>query len=323
MENFAELTEKIFRQTYGFPSENLTGEELDKVRAAVIELRNSYASNVCKPLYQREEIRKAYMFSYYPYYVQPVYEIISNVLRTEWGECMLEYWGERAIGFDSEDLGAVCPIELTYIAGGPCPELYGTVKALKDIGLDNDIYAQIYDIEEGWRDLQNITLDLCKDCYGKNISLTFSSEYNALDSSKQELEHGYGILFIQNYLSHVVDTEKFMRSFESLLNSNRFGEVIILDLNYNATRNIFERICDKDFLSKHRLYTILKHTPDDGDPIQAIHEQPSRGIQKIFNSELDIITYPKKYTKYYYLAFGKLYKPTFGFRVDSRREELK
>lgn len=323
MENFRELTEKIFRQTYGFPSENLTGEDLDKVRAAVIELRNSYASNVCTPLYEREEIRKAYMFAYYPYYIQPVYKIFSNVLRTEFGEGMLENWGERNIGFDGEDLGATVPIELTYLAGGPCPELYGTVKALKNFGFDNDIEVEIYDIEEGWRDLQNITLELCKDCYGKNISLTFSSDYDARDSSKQELKNGYGVLVIQNYLSHVVNTEKFMRTFESLLNSNRFGEIIILDLNYNATRNIFESICDKDFMSKHSLYTISKHTPDDGDPIQAIHESPSRGIQKIFSYKIDGIHYPKKYTRYYYLAFGKLYiRKPFEIKISTVDERL-
>ncbi len=308
MENFQELTERIFRQTYGFPSENLQGEELDKVRDAVIELRDSYAANVCTPLYHREEIRKAYMFAYYPYYIQPVYDLVSNVLRTDWGQSSLEYWGERAIGFDGEDLGAVVPIDLTYIAGGPCPELFGTVKALKDIGLDNDIDAEIYDIEEGWRDLQNITLDLCKDYYGKNISLNFYSDYDARKSENQELRNGQGILFMQNYLSHVRDEEKFMQSFENLLNSNRFGKIIILDLNYNATGNIFERICDKDFMSKHSLIEILKHTPDDGDPITATHENPSFGIRKIFDRNIDGIHYPKKYTRYYYLALGKLYK---------------
>lgn len=308
MENFQELTERIFRQTYGFPSGNLKGDELDKVRDAVIELRSSYAANVCTPLYHREDIRKAYMFAYYPYYIQPVYNVISEFLKTDWGQRSLEYWGERSIGYDNEDLGAVAPIELTYLAGGPCPELFGTVKALKDIGLDNDIYAEIYDIEEGWRNLQNITLDLCKDYYGKNISLEFFSGYDARKSENQELKQGQGILVIQNYLSHVRDEEKFMQSFESLLNSNRFGEIIILDLNYSATDYIFDSICNEDFLKKHSLRKILSHTPADGDPITATHEYPSSGIRKIFTAEIDGISYPKKFTKYYYLALGKSYK---------------
>lgn len=306
---FEKLTERIFQQTYGFPSVNLSGEELNNVRNAIIELRNSYASNVCTPLYHREEIRKAYMIAYYPYYIKPIYDLVTDVLHTDLGQqSSLEYWGERAIGFDGEDFGAVNPIELTYIAGGPCPELYGTVKALKDIGLDNDISAQIYDIEESWRDFQNITLELCKDYYGKNISLEFSSNYNALDLSNQDLKNEHGILFIQNYLSHVRNEEKFMQSFEAMLNSNRFDKIIILDLNYNATENIFEEICDKDFMSRHSLSTILKHTPSDGDPITATHENPSYGIQKIFNRNIDGIHYPKKYTRYYYVALQKWYR---------------
>ncbi|MBQ7629365.1 MAG: hypothetical protein IJS81_03985 [Selenomonadaceae bacterium] len=300
MENFQRLTERIFKQTYGFPSENLSGEKLDKVRDAVIKLRSSYASNVCTPLYHNEEIRKAYMFAYYPYYIQSVYDVISELLKTDWGQGELIHWGERRIGYAN-------PIELTYLAGGPCPELFGTVKALKDIGLDNDIYAEIYDIEEGWRNLQNITLDLCKDCYGKNISLNFYSDYDARKSENQELKQGQGILVIQNYLSHVRDAEKFMQSFESLLNSNRFGTIIILDLNYGATNYIFERICDKDFRKQHILFQILKHIPSDGEPITVTHARPSFGIQKIFDSNINGLK-PRFNTKYYYLALAQLYR---------------
>ena len=289
MEDFQELTEKIFRQTYGFPSENLSGEELDKVRDAVIELRKSYASNVCTPLYHREEIRKAYMFAYYPYYIQPVYEVVTRILRFKKMSPALEH----------------NPINITYLAGGPCPELYGTIKALKEIGLDNDIDAQIYDIEEGWRNLQNITLDLCKDCYGKNISLKFFSGYDALNVENQNLNLGTeNILFMQNYLSHVRDVDEFLESFKNILAQN-ISTIIILDLNYDATAFILDKICSSYFKRKNNLSTVEKHIPYEYSPLVEEHPNPSAGIKKIFTYEIDGITYPKKYTKYYYAVLRK------------------
>ena len=291
MENFQELTEKIFRQTYGFPSENLEGEELDKIRDAVIELRKSYASNVCTPLYHREEIRKAYMFAYYPYYIQPVYEVLTQIFRFKKMSETLAHWREK-----------INPIRLSYIAGGPCPEFYGTVMALKDRGFDNDIHAEIYDIEEGWRDFQNITLDLCKNYYGKNISINFSSGYDVMNSSDYELCDGTDILFMQNYLSHVSFADDFLESFKNIIDSDKFSTIIILDLNYGSTSFILDKICSGYFKSKHNLSTVVKNIDF---VLTETHPNPSRGIQKIFSYEIDGIHYPKKYTKYYYAVLRK------------------
>lgn len=289
---FEQFTERIFKETYGISSRALyfeTNYELrDKIREAVIALRISYDESLCTTPYNEDEIRKAYMIAYYPYYFYPAYQAMQKIL-------------------EHVNLGE--NPHILYLAGGPCPELYGTARALSEKNFNGQLTGIIFDAEAGWKDQQTLTFKLCKEM-GVNTNFYFSTSYNIFDINsvnfmpehdcthcQDQLECGrafgnilynytpteYGgvdIIFIQNYLSHVQDIEEFKGYVGMLFASLLSGQILcFLDLDYDSTSQIFDLICDEDFLAENELSVIEKTIPSESFPCEVDHGLSTFGIR--------------------------------------------
>lgn len=281
---FGNFVERIFQETYGFPSRALffaeKYEERNKIREAVVALRLSYEEDFCTTPYGEKEIRDAYMISYYPYYYLPAYNIMAqHVIPTL-----------KASGFKPNN----SPLNVMYLAGGPCPELFGTALAVSESNFCKEIRGHIFDVEQGWEEGEQITFKLCKDFAGVDTNVSLHTAYNVFDldcseitpspdsydcwscSDKYDCEKYFGallfdeinVLFMQNYLSHVTDVEEFLKYLKGLASSAHHRMVFVFsDLKYVATSQIFDIICDENFLKETGLKLIAKRLPSEAIPL--------------------------------------------------------
>ena len=130
------LVKKIFREVYGVEDDTLyqDGELRERIRNAVKILRGSYKptdkNSDCDSFYSYKDIRDAYMIAYCPYYIEPARYVMENLIDS-YGDC-------------SYGLG------LNFFACGPCPELYGTLLALRDKNFRGKVFINTYDAEKDW-----------------------------------------------------------------------------------------------------------------------------------------------------------------------------
>ena len=148
------IFDRVFEKTYSpavMPYECLSDAETIRVREAVQSLRQSYqpqyANEACVSRYHTEENRKAYMLAYYPYYVEPACRVVRDYVIPALQERQAFY-----------------PVlNLAFFAGGPCPEMYGTLKALRGAQLHDRTAITILDWECGWESEQQISWQLCQE----------------------------------------------------------------------------------------------------------------------------------------------------------------
>src|SRR5215207_2728027 len=90
-----------------FDSEELVREGLRYSQEHVKKLRTAYRSSPCKVNYDSAQLRAAYLFAYYPHYVEVLYHVLRE-LPTEW----LEYLYKPTL-------------KACFLGSGPAPEILG------------------------------------------------------------------------------------------------------------------------------------------------------------------------------------------------------
>lgn len=290
-----QLVKRIFRKTYGVEDNELYRDVglRERIRNAVKSLRASYAKSFCDTDYSDKEIRKAYMISYYPYYIEPARYVMSNFV--------------VPARYDLQ-------LQLNFFACGPCPELYGALLALHDKACANRLSVKTYDAKFEWIYHQRMmTADLCKEIlpienwtFRENFFVGDSTDFYRtiipFDPRK--------IFFLQNYLSHMPDTpeavEKFLKWFLVLSRVHMLDIPIFvfIDLNYNSTATVFRRLTDESFLEANHLYKIAAHIPDDGEPLTIRHGDTTQSLRDniftdTFESGGGLVQ--KKRTNFYYV----------------------
>ena len=167
-----EFVKRLFHETYGVEVDELysNAELRQRIRNAVSKLRESYDKTLCDTDYSDDEIRKAYMIAYYPYYIEPARYIMKNFVMsalydTVWDE--YEDEDDTFFGYDTRDNWRdVCGYYLTnlgFFACGPCPELLGVVAALKENNFCDKVSVTTFDLEQGWFSYQRITRKFCEE----------------------------------------------------------------------------------------------------------------------------------------------------------------
>ena len=301
---FEEFTEKIFQETYGKPSKAFYYKEnyaiRDKIRESVMLLRKSYENSVCITPYNEEEIRKAYMIAYYPYYIAPIKKIVQEQI-----------------------VPKICNKEKIFIdcfAGGPCPEVYGTVKAISDFGKSQDIDIASYDLEKGWSNYKNITMNLCKELVNKlkwlfAYNFDISAHVHALKHWRvgtkklsERWSNETDIFLLQNYLSHVSDEMQFMTWFTNLSQLMKIGSFFVcIDFKgYPLVEKILNMLGNEKFVANFNLSVNNKCIPSRDAICEIRHDNPSYGIRKnIFDEKTDGL-HKKNITKFYYVVLQKI-----------------
>lgn len=320
--NIKELVEYVFKETYGQSAEKfLSNEEKCKIiQKAVQNLRWSYkpsGNDECDTGYDEEEIRKAYMIAYYPYYIETTRNFIQK-----------------------EFLPLISNSQTIYVdcfAGGPCPEIYGTIKSLAESGKCNGADVATYDLENKWLPYQKITCKLCKDSFNtdnfKLKSWLFVNNFNIAETGdslknysrytkknkKANLTARWNnqtdIFIMQNYLSHIKDTPQtvsnFLDWFKNMAAMMKRGALFIInDLNYGSTKSVFENFdADNKFLKENNLKQIAGWLPSNGDTKCITHGNTLDILkEKIFIGQYGDGSglIPKKYTRYYYTILQKI-----------------
>ena len=315
---FEKFTEEIFKLTYEKPSRALYYEDCyglrDSIQNAVIKLRKSYLPDnhaACEPFYHDEDCRKAYMFAYYPYFINPMQAILKS--------------------FVLPNLNLDKKIYLDCFACGPCPELLATARAVKDYLPDEEkikINVWAYDNEKEWFPFLKITNYLCNKIFESKLNFIGDldiKENGAVFSNirtkpslpefgqkwKDRLTNKTQIVTFQNYLSHIGDDESSIKNFTDMLGNlaaltKKRTFFVLVDLNYYSTAKVFDKICGNYFLQENSLKLVAKHIPADGGPLRATHDRPSFGIRtNIFNTDIEFLNQPKKYTDFYFVVLRK------------------
>ncbi len=275
------LVKRIFCETYGVEDDELynNAELRETIRGAVKSLRTSYQNNVYVTDYGAEENRKAYMIAYYPYYIEPARYVVENFVAPQ--------ISPREI------------IKANFFASGPCPELLGTVAALKKMERCIQVDVQTYDPQPGWFPYQQMTFKLAE----KLLKVSAPAVILAHVEGRIETD----IFFMQNYLSHMPcqNADKFIEDFSAVAartNSETF--FVFVDLNYGSTAMVFRRLVDENFLRANRLAIIDAHIPKFGDPLTIHHEETTAAINdNIFTGEYGL---QKRFlTKFYFVVLRK------------------
>lgn len=305
------LYQRVFEKTYGSSNamhDCLSDVDAVRVREAVQSLRNSYllqdGEQACASRYHTVENRKAYMLAYYPYYVEPACRIVRHYVIPALQERQAFY-----------------PVlNMAFFAGGPCPEMYGTLKALQGARLHDRATITILDWESGWQPQQQISWQLCKEDglvhRGDEGRLIYRCD-NLVPCARcahggichKRIHAQADIYFLQNYLSHVECSEKetFLTKMHATLEQAKHGAIFtILDLQYASSRTIMRelavRVQDKWNLPVSIIGTNLYN---GGAPAwsRCPYEMPEEVQAKIFRGDDGFM--PKKWTRYYYLVMQK------------------
>lgn len=277
----APLVKRIFRETYGFDDDEFyrNAEVHERIRNAVGNLRESYCKPFCDTDYGDDENRKAYMIAYYPYYIEPARYVVKNFVAPK-----------------------ILPREIIkadFFASGPCPELLGTVAALKKTERCIQVNVQTYDPQPGWFPYQQTTFKLAE-------------KFLKISAPAVILAHAEGriatdIFFLQNYLSHMPcqNTDKFLKDFSAVAartNSKTF--FVFVDLNYGSTATVFRKLVDENFLRANGLEKIAAHISDYGEPFMIRYGDTTQALRdNIFTDEDGLIQ--KKNTRFYFVALKK------------------
>lgn len=275
----------IFERVYNVPIENIDEAELNIIKEDIRSLRQSYRDDFCVTHYEKDRQRKAYMISYYPNYIFPVYDIIRKFILPNTNKEILN---------------------LSYFGAGPCPELVGTLMALKDLCNNYEIY--LFDYEEKWKEEFKITKEIIENYFkgiksrfnsinGCDISLNCNTCFEREEYCRNEIFKRIDICFMQNVLNHLKDDTDFISSLKDKFKAFKKGAfLVIIDLNYDTSINLMKKIAI-DFTDYGQVVAtnINKGYENSRNPI----ELPKIFKEKIFSGNNLM---PKLNTRYYYLV---------------------
>ncbi|NLZ35185.1 hypothetical protein N3C_2398 [Clostridium sp. N3C] len=290
------LYDFIFENTYNKTLEDLQDEEAAKIREDVVVLRKSYQDKVCVTNYNMDRLRRAYMICYFPYYLDPAYDLLKN----------------SVIPLIKENIMSNNKVCLSYFAGGPCPELVGTLKAFRDSGINKKFEVRILDYEQGWKEQRKITQKVIKK-YLPEVKLslqTFSGCDLMLDCGfcnncweycKNELYRKTDIYFMQNCLNHIYQKAEVVENIKNKISYAKSGAIfVIIDLKYDRVEEIMGKfIKDIEGAAKVVATNVGKEVAS-----KYFNEViPDLLKKKIFNGQDGLKA--KKLTKYYYAVLIK------------------
>ena len=119
-------------------------KELSKYKQSIINLRKSYKSDKCVPMYGTDKYRDSYMLAYFPYYSILTSEVIKKIKK---------YMIIKQ------------KMNVSIFGCGPAPEI---------VGVSNQINAQritynLFDYENGWKNQREFAKKYIKENYNNHF----------------------------------------------------------------------------------------------------------------------------------------------------------
>ena len=218
------------------------------------------------------------MIAYYPYYIIPAYQIMTKYV----------------VPLLKKQKGYLPTLKLTYLAGGPVPELFGTALALSENNICDNVKVEVYDTEPGWFQQQKITRALCK-------SLINISDFKLISKFDfVKIAAGTDIFVMQNLLSHIESKDDIKDICRQVISStDRDTIFVFIDFNYSHIKLALSEICRRDFLNKINGSPSLIHDHTSETAIARHSDPPQELLNKVFTGQGCI---PRRNNKYYYVV---------------------
>jgi len=235
----------------------------------VVDIWQAYRNYPVQVNYTDRYIRAAYMLSYFPYYINPIYYVLNK-------QVILNIKGELNVGF---------------LGGGALPELVGLSKyiALHRNSVKN-INTTVFDVTTHWdTERRLVTEPLVKNYYKGNYTIdaiptNLWDEDFIVHNSIKKLD----IIILQNTINETTDegTKIFKNNLVKIWDKLSEGTIfIIIDLNYRAIYD-FIKTLTQSLSHMIELVGLSKDSIDSSLPkcyfIQEKLFDPSRGEDGLF-----------------------------------------
>lgn len=259
-------------------------KDLCKYKESVQLLRNSYKSDICKPLYSSDMNRDSYMLAYFPYYAILTSEVIKRIKKY---------------------INIKCKLDVSIFGCGPGPEVIGISNEIDT----NRINYNLFDYEMGWKDQREFAKEYIKNNYENKFTFCEISGCDLL-SRCEDCEIVYSrcvnkirttdLFVIQNCLNHITNEEDFIKKISFIVENAKSGAVFLfIDLKYNISRTLLNEIFNQN---KH---ICIKIDEQYNQSFYISEEEIDKGVREnLFTGEGYLKL--KKRVQYMYLAIKKI-----------------
>lgn len=204
---------------------------LCRYKESVQLLRNSYKSDVCKPLYNSDINRDGYMLAYFPYYAILTSEVVKRI--------------KKYIDIKRK-------LDVSIFGCGPGPEVIGISNEIDT----NRINYNLFDYEMGWKDQREFAKEYVKNNYENKFTFCEISGCDLL-SRCEDCDIVYSrcvnkiratdLFVMQNCLNHITNEEDFIKKISFIVENAKSGAVFLfIDLKYNISRTLLNKIFNQN-----------------------------------------------------------------------------
>ncbi len=282
----ARLIKQVWQYVFQWVSDG--GHAAEELQQEVRALRRAYRpawGDAVENCYGTDALRSAYMAAYYVHYILPVKRVLSDF-------------------FTARPAFLRRPLRVRYLAGGPCPELVGTLMTLWESHGFLPQEVVVLDAEAGWRPYLEATTGLCRQLYREAPPVRLHTgcdlqkscgQCGACGDCRRDTFETADLLVMQNYLSHVAewDVDDFLAAMEARIRClPRGAAVLVMDLNYDQTRQVLQAM---DSFAGLRTW---KTNGYDAVPDTCRIGTPTDWCESIFTGAEGLI--PRQRTRYYY-----------------------
>ncbi len=286
------------RQLNDTDTDEMLQESLYQVQPYVTNLRHAYKNSPSNVDFSCQHIRAAYLLAYYPYYIEPLYEILCqlspDVVRNTFG-C------EKIRGL--------------FLGAGPAPEVLGLISFLNDhVPEVNIVTAYLLDKHiHGWRTGQEITRYHLAPLYWPKGQITIRPmEFDFLnpktleDRFVQRAMQICNLVVIQNCLNDQMGNRQAVSEMlRNIFAQTVIGTIFMIsDLNYPAVRELISEM--SDFVEESGLGEVLLPVQNQATRLCSRVEVPPIILNHLLIGDEAKNLIPRKYTYFYSAVYRRI-----------------
>lgn len=273
-------------------------ESLQKSQPYVTALRLAYANSPSNVDFSCHHIRAAYMLTYYPNYIEPLYEILRLLPM----ETM-----QSVFGFDK--------LRGVFLGAGPAPEVLGWIAFLNDY-IPQAKVAMAYLLDKyihEWRTGQEITRYHLAPYYwpvGELIIRPLEFDFLKLDTLQEAFVQRAiqisELLVMQNCLNDQLGNKgAILEMLKNIFAQTKPGALFILcDLNYQGAHEIMREL--ENHIIQMGMGQVLLPVKRNSKRYCACFDLPDILRQNLLTGDERKFLIPRKYTDCYYTVIQRV-----------------
>lgn len=269
-----------------FNTEGLVREGLRHSQDYVRELRSAYKSSPCKVNYSSAQLRAAYLFAYYPHYVEVLYHVLREI-----PEKYLDHLYKPTL-------------RACFLGAGPAPEILGLLAYLNEnITGVKKVKACLFDkYVNDWRIGQDITCYRLAPQYCSSAKVAMTPvlfDLLGTDEWSDLAKHSFrrsDICVMQNAINDQLDNApNLLASLLSIFETTVSGTIfVIIDLHYTKIRNFMHNF--QKNIEEMELGQVILGV-NEGRKIESQIDVPEILLEELLTHGDGLI--PRRYTEFY------------------------